>query len=83
MTVDDLVADIDTPRTTAYSRVGTLVDLGGVNRDENEKADIYAAAPITLTANLNGNTFFNQRSGCRPPGAPEGNSRHVGGLFLE
>lgn len=63
MTVDDLVADIDTPRTTAYSGIGTLVDLGVVNRDENEKTDTYTATPITFTTNLDGDTFSNRRLG--------------------
>ncbi|WP_433631141.1 DUF7437 domain-containing protein [Halomicrococcus sp. NG-SE-24] len=57
VTIDDIVANTDTPRTTAYSDTGTLVDLGVLKRDEAEKTHTYTATPITLTANLDGDTY--------------------------
>lgn len=35
VTVDDLVAELDLPRTTAYADTGTLVDLGLLGRDDS------------------------------------------------
>ena len=57
VTVDGIVADVGTPRTTAYADTGTLVDLGVLTRDEAQKTHTYTAIPITLTANLDGNTY--------------------------
>lgn len=57
VTIDEIVADIDTPRTTAYADTGTLVDLGVLTRDETQKTHTYTAIPITLTANLDGDTY--------------------------
>ena len=56
-TVDDIVATLDIPRTTAYSDIGTLVDLGVVTRDEAQKTHTYSAVPITLTADLDGDEY--------------------------
>jgi hypothetical protein len=57
VTVDDIVADIDMPRTTAYADTGSLVDLGVLARDDEQKTHTYTAIPITLTANLDDNTY--------------------------
>jgi hypothetical protein len=57
VTIDEIVADINTPRTTAYADTGTLVDLGVLTRDETQKTHTYTAIPITLTANLDGDTY--------------------------
>lgn len=57
VTIDDIVAALETPRTTAYSDMGTLVDLGVVTRDEDQKTHTYSAVPITLTANLGGDEY--------------------------
>jgi len=57
VTIDEIVADIDTPRTTAYADTGTLVELGVLTRDETQKTHTYTAIPITLTANLDGDTY--------------------------
>ena len=54
VTVDDVVDALEIPRTTAYSDTGTLVDLGVLTRDEEQKTHTYSAVPITLTANLGG-----------------------------
>ena len=54
VTVDDVVDALEVPRTTAYSDTGTLVDLGVLTRDEEQKTHTYSAVPITLTANLGG-----------------------------
>jgi len=56
-TIDDIVASLDIPRTTAYSDMGTLVDLGVLTRDEAEKTHTYSAVPITLTADLDGDEY--------------------------
>lgn len=55
--IDDIVAALEIPRTTAYSDMGTLVDLGVVTRDEEQKTHTYSAVPITLTADLDGDEY--------------------------
>jgi len=50
VTVDDLVAELDLPRTTAYADTGTLVDLGLLDRDDSQKTHRFTAEPIHLTA---------------------------------
>lgn len=57
VTIDDIVAALEAPRTTAYSDMGTLVDLGVVTRDEDQKTHTYSAVPITLTADLDGDEY--------------------------
>jgi len=57
VTIDDIVASLEIPRTTAYSDTGTLVDLGVLTRDEAEKTHTYSAVPITLTADLDGDEY--------------------------
>lgn len=57
ITIDDIVDKLDMPRTTAYSDTGTLVELGVLTRDEEQKTHTYSAVPITLTANLDGNEY--------------------------
>lgn len=57
VTIDDIVADTETPRTTAYADTSTLAELGVLTRDESQKTHTYTARPITLTANLDGNTY--------------------------
>jgi len=57
VTIDDIVASLNIPRTTAYSDTGTLVDLGVLTRDEAEKTHTYSAVPITLTADLDGDEY--------------------------
>jgi hypothetical protein len=53
-TIDEIVADLESPRTTVYSDTGTLVDLGALERDESQKTHTYTAVPVLLTANLDG-----------------------------
>ncbi|TYL37216.1 transcriptional regulator TrmB [Natronococcus pandeyae] len=57
VTIDEIVDELETPRTTAYSDAGTLVELGVLARDEDQKTHTYSAAPITLTADLDGNAY--------------------------
>ncbi|SFC75036.1 Sugar-specific transcriptional regulator TrmB [Halobiforma haloterrestris] len=57
LTIDDIVDALETPRTTAYSDTGTLVDLGVLTRNEEQKTHTYSAVPITLTANLDGDEY--------------------------
>ena len=57
VTIDDIVAALEIPRTTAYSDMGTLVDLGVLTRDEEQKTHTYSAVPITLTADLDGDEY--------------------------
>lgn len=57
ITIDDIMATLDMPRTTAYSDMGTLVDLGVVTRNESQKTHTYSAVPITLTADLDGDEY--------------------------
>jgi hypothetical protein len=56
-TIDDIVVSLDIPRTTAYSDMGKLVELGVLTRDEAEKTHTYSAVPITLTADLDGDEY--------------------------
>lgn len=55
--IDDIVEELELPRTTAYSDAGTLVELGVLTRDEEQKTHTYSAIPITLTANLAGDEY--------------------------
>jgi len=57
LTIDDIVDALEMPRTTVYSDTGTLVDLGVLIRDEEQKTHTYSAVPITLTANLDGDEY--------------------------
>lgn len=57
VTIDDIVADVGLPRTTAYSDAGTLVDLGVLVRDDDQKTHTYTAVPVTLTADLDGDEY--------------------------
>jgi hypothetical protein len=52
VTIDGIVADIDIPRTTAYSDAASLVDLGVLARDETQKTHTYTAHPVVLTTIL-------------------------------
>jgi len=56
-TIDDVVDELEIPRTTAYSDAGTLVELGVLTRDEAQKTHTYSAIPITLTTNLDGDEY--------------------------
>jgi hypothetical protein len=56
-TIDDVVDELEMPRTTAYSDAGTLVELGVLTRDDEQKTHTYSAIPITLTANLDGDEY--------------------------
>jgi hypothetical protein len=56
-TIDDIVGELEMPRTTAYSDAGTLVEFGVLTRDETQKTHTYSAVPITLTANLDGDEY--------------------------
>lgn len=57
VTIDEIVDDLELPRTTAYSDTGSLVDLGVLTRDESRKTHTYTAIPIMLTANLDGDEY--------------------------
>jgi hypothetical protein len=57
VTIDDIVAELEIPRTTAYSDAGTLVELEVLTRDEEQKTHTYSAVPIALTANLDGDEY--------------------------
>ena len=57
VTIDDIVDKLEMPRTTAYSDTGTLVELGVLTRDEEQKTHTYSAVPVTLTANLDGDEY--------------------------
>jgi hypothetical protein len=57
VTIDDIIDTQERARTTAYSDTGTLVDLGVLTRDEEQKTHTYSAVPITLTANLDGDEY--------------------------
>jgi hypothetical protein len=52
VTIDGIVADLDIPRTTAYSDAASLVDLGILTRDETQKTHTYTALPVVLTTIL-------------------------------
>jgi len=57
ITIDDIVDELELPRTTAYSDAGTLVELGVVTRDDADKEHTYSAVPIRLSANLDGHEY--------------------------
>lgn len=57
VTIDDITDELALPRTTAYSDTGTLVDLGVLARDDDQKTHTYSAIPITLTATLDGDEY--------------------------
>ncbi len=57
VTIDDIVDELEMPRTTAYSDTSTLVELGVLTRDESQKTHTHAAVPISLTANLDGDEY--------------------------
>ena len=57
VTIDDIVAELEMPRTTAYSDASTLVELGVLTRNEEQKTHTYSAVPITLTVNRNGDEY--------------------------
>ena len=57
VTIDAIVDELEMPRTTAYSDTGTLVELGVLTRDEEQKTHTYSAIPVTLTANLDGDEY--------------------------
>lgn len=56
-TIDDIVTELEMPRTTAYSDTGTLAELGVLTRNEEQKTHTYSASPILLTANLDGDEY--------------------------
>lgn len=56
-TIDDIVDELGMPRTTAYSDTGTLVELGLLVRDEEEKTHTYRAVPITLSAEIDDDEY--------------------------
>lgn len=57
ITIDDLVSELEIPRTTAYADASTLVELGVLTRDESQKTHTYSAVPIRLTADLDGDEY--------------------------
>jgi hypothetical protein len=57
VTIDDVVDGLELPRTTAYSDMSTLVELGVLTRDDDQKTHTYSAVPITLTAVLDGDEY--------------------------
>ena len=57
VTIDGVVDALEMPRTTAYSDTGTLVELGVLTRDEEQKTHVYSAVPIALTADLDGDEY--------------------------
>jgi hypothetical protein len=57
VTIDEIVEELEMPRTTAYSDTGTLIQLGVLTRDEEQKTHTYSAVRITLTASLDGNEY--------------------------
>lgn len=57
VTIDEITDRLEMPRTTAYSDAGTLVELGVLTRDDEQKTHTYSAVPITLTANLDGDKY--------------------------
>jgi DNA-binding transcriptional ArsR family regulator len=56
-TIDEIAADLEMPRSTAYADTSTLVDLGVLTRDESTKTHTYRATPLVLTANLDGDQY--------------------------
>ena len=57
VTIDNIVNELEIPRTTAYSDASSLVELEVLTRDEKEKTHTYSAVPITLSANLGGDEY--------------------------
>jgi hypothetical protein len=57
VTVDDVVDEVETPRSTAYSDAATLVDLGVLTKNDEQKTHTYSAVPVRLAANLDGNEY--------------------------
>lgn len=57
VTIDDIADELEMPRTTAYSDTGTLVELGVLTRDDDQKTHAYSAVPFTLTATLDGDEY--------------------------
>ena len=57
VTIDEIVSELEMPRTTAYSDASTLVELGVMTRDEQNKIHTYCAIPVTLTATLDGDEY--------------------------
>jgi len=57
VTIDNITSELEIPRTTAYSDTATLVELGVLTRDEEQKTHTYSAVPITLTAALDGGEY--------------------------
>jgi DNA-binding transcriptional ArsR family regulator len=57
VTIDDITSKLEMPRTTAYSDTGTLVELGVLTRDDDQKTHTYSAVPITLTATLDDDEY--------------------------
>lgn len=57
VTIDDIADRLASPRTTIYSDAGTLVELGVLARNEAQKSHTYTAAPISLTADLDGDEY--------------------------
>jgi hypothetical protein len=57
VTIDEITNKLEMPRTTAYSDTGTLVELGVLARDDDQKTHTYSAVPITLTATLDGDKY--------------------------
>jgi len=57
VTIDDIVDDLELPRTTAYSDARTLVELEVLVRNDEQKTYTYSAIPIALTADLDGNEY--------------------------
>lgn len=57
VTVDELAAALELPRTTVYADTGTLVDFGVVTRDDSEKTHQFTAKPVRLTACLDGDEY--------------------------
>ena len=57
VTVDDISRELEMPRTTAYSDTGTLVELGVLTRDDDQKTHTYSAVPVTLTAIFDGDEY--------------------------
>ena len=52
VTIDEIVADLGIPRTTAYSDAASLVELGVLTRDETQKTHTYTALSVVLTTIL-------------------------------
>lgn len=57
VTIDDIAADLEMPRSTAYVDTSTPVDLGVLTRDESTKAHTYRATALVLTVNLDGDQY--------------------------